>query len=72
MSKKTGGQAFPSDEGPNKFEGMTLRDYFAIHADACDVEDYRNKNPRNGEYSLTITEARYSFADAMIAEREKQ
>lgn len=66
-----GGQAFPtSDTYTNRDErivttindGMSLRDYFAAHA-----------NIASKEYSDWHSEAldRYRYADAMLAERER-
>ncbi len=74
MTKDNGGPAFPS-EVPSLIErsdllghneGMTLRDYFAVHASEADITSYwpRHENP-------TAVEARYAFADAMLKERSK-
>lgn len=49
-------------------EGMSLRDYFAIHADWDDVRHYAyNDNGAN----ISRTEARYKYADRMIEARKK-
>lgn len=49
-------------------DGMSLRDYFAIHAAWEDVRHYStNENGSN----ISRTKARYKYADAMIAARDK-
>lgn len=73
MSKNTGGPAFPvipplsggvSAPGyPFPGEGMTLRDYFAVHA-PIPLNDHRDWQQE--------AEIRYMYADAMLAEREKE
>jgi hypothetical protein len=54
--------------------GMTLRDYFAGKATDADIEFHRKpaKDPVDGmvRYSKSREQARYAFADAMIAERK--
>jgi hypothetical protein len=82
MSKETGGPAFPGmvrknmamkdslpvyDDEP--YPGMTLRDYFAIHAGEEDVRFYRLCE--SGE-QVRPEVARYAFADAMISQRKKE
>ena len=77
-SDKTGGPAFPqldviSEERDGHGDiidaytvakgGMTLRDYFAIHAPSDEVAFYSRK---------TRHEARYAYADAMLAARGDQ
>jgi len=48
-----------------------LRDKFAMAASEEDIEEYRgNRHSRHGQYTLTRTQARYSFADAMIETRK--
>lgn len=64
-----GGPAFPCIKGaPSEYAlGITLRDYFAIHADWGDVHHYSHDDcGRN----LSRTKARYAYADAMIRERK--
>lgn len=62
-----GGPAFPShgSMGEVAHQGMTLRDYIAIHATDKDIEHYIDsgmaRNRRN---------ARYMFADSMLRARE--
>lgn len=74
---KTGGPAFPFEGGDNNgiepSVGMMLRDYFAIHATNQDIEGYRDADLADDgvvEYRRTTAQARYAFADAMIAARE--
>lgn len=82
---KTGGPAFPTGDIVERDEkgvpqgypissaGMTLRDYFAIHATNQDIEGYRDADlAEDGviEYRRTTAQARYAFADAMIEARE--
>lgn len=84
MSKYTGGPAFPhefrfGDGTANRADGMTLRDYFAVHASEQDIrnqaEVLRLALVKAGlmdvlpdDWRLT---ARYMHADAMLAERNK-
>ena len=86
MSKSDGGPAFPvkvktkrvikrgdgfeSIEGEDCFVGMTLRDYFAIHANEDDIESaiVPGEPLDNPEWRAI---ARYRHADAMLKEREK-
>lgn len=80
MSKniKDGGPAYPVEEykGSEKIlsGGMSLRDYFAVHASDSDIKEYlsETKSIDGLEYTndRSISEARYMFADAMIEERE--
>ena len=66
-TKDNGGPAFPQMLGeryePMSTEGMSLRDYFAIHASEEDILVQANAKTR--------VQARYMHADAMLAEREK-
>ena len=67
-----------------KHPGMSLRKYFAIHAPEPTEEDVRtemasdrNRDPHNDRNSIRgklqiIAALRYRFADAMIAEGEKE
>lgn len=67
--------AFPSSTHPDYFSsfGMSLRDYFAIHASEKDIEDFYKFPPDfNGRVSSrTRSQARYAFADEMLRERSK-
>ena len=79
MSKETGGPAFahgnPTDGGE---PGMTLRDYFAVHASRQDVEaqaeiirfdQLQNKNIGILPDGWQV-KARYMHADAMLEARK--
>ena len=84
--KKDGGSAFPANRFTKKggdWGGMTLRQYYAIHAPQPkqeSIEDElsidRNKDPHNEKgirSSLLEIECylRCKYADALIAEGEK-
>ena len=56
-----GGPAFPVEQLLE--DGMTLRDYMAIHATDGDLGGYFDGQ-------LTTAEARYAFADDMLAARK--
>lgn len=92
MNKDNGGPAFPVEEkycertgGYTQYgsEGMSLRDYFAIHASDQDIRGYAvykrvDRVTTNGslrsvhtEDVLDVPATRYAYADAMIAERAK-
>jgi len=65
MSKETGGPAFPTPatEWHGNYEGMTLRDHFAVLAMQSLVSEHGGHNPwRNAERS-------YVWADAMLRAR---
>ena len=71
MSKAENPPAFPAQgfkcaDGVSYIggSGMTLRDYFAIHATDIDLMPYI-------EIGNSRSNARYQFADAMLAERLK-
>jgi hypothetical protein len=71
MSIDNGGPAFPN-EGYVRFEGMTLRDYFATNA--LQALLHKDGNWREGWGRCTkteIAEEAYAFADAMLAARTK-
>lgn len=56
------------------FGGMTLRDYFAIHANEADVDCWINVFNESGVKiypSRSRQAARYAFADSMLSERNK-
>lgn len=77
---KDGGPAFPQKEPlTSDWHGMSLRDYFAIHASEHDIREQgeviRSEQVFNGDIGILpdgwrIT-ARYMHADAMLAAREK-
>lgn len=88
MNDKTGGPAFPNNAHTLPVEqGMTLRDYMAIHANDSDVQDVLNRHRTTCDYAgpllryefivcdqpFTITrqQARYMHADEMLLERAK-
>lgn len=48
--------------------GMTLRDYFAIHAA---WEDVRHYSTNSYGANMSRVDARYKYADAMLSAREK-
>jgi len=55
---------------------MSLRDYFAIHANEEDIQEimkeYRTNRPEYPTgYKITRQEARYMYADEMMKVREK-
>lgn len=68
MEDKTGGPAFAAgfhrDGNSADQTGMSLRDYIAIHAPAQEVIDYMRPDGNR-------CRARYEYADAMLAERNK-
>lgn len=65
--------AFPWTAMAISDRGMTLRDYFAIHASNDEVTAYFRYNRRDGHHPISseLAEARYAFADAMLRAREK-
>lgn len=79
MSKANdGGQAFPIcelvwDVHSGHTNGMSLRDYFAIHASDEDARSaaLRYLSDHSGKELCSREMARYYYADLMIAEREK-
>ena len=76
MSIETGGPAFPAmDErqiGHNeyRYEGMTLRDYFAAHANEKDIASHQI-DPRTGRF-VTREVAKYRYASAMLKARGQE
>ena len=86
-----GGPAFPTDELHDSVnwcggfrhlpgsQGMSLRDYFAVHADEWDLshqaEVIRSNQLKNNEPGVLPDDwrikARYMHADAMLKERSK-
>ena len=76
----TGGPAFPGfdyidQHGKKNPEGMTLRDYFAAHADVSiytplnNLTDKLNRKPTVGEMAEYIASIRTIEADAMLKAR---
>ena len=82
MSKNDGGAAFPNTPTDRSGQiaehecGMSLRDYFAAKAmqgllsQGADDED--NQLHSKGLLGEVVAENAYHFADAMLAERNKQ
>lgn len=71
MNKNDGGSAFPSEgfvcSDGIKYDGMTLRDYFAAKAMTGMLSGYEAdqfKNPQLAQWS-------YQIADAMLKAREE-
>lgn len=80
MSKiDDGGPAFPSTHPHGREDGMTLRDYMAIHASADDIRDQaeiiRSAQLAAGGPGILpdnwVAKARYMHADAMLKVREQ-
>jgi hypothetical protein len=83
MTDKTGGAAFPCEQGhtPEGFwndsfdPGMTLRDYFAAKAMqgvlAMGPETVDGRKLQHPKDSNVIAVIAYALADAMLAERAK-
>lgn len=69
-SKDNGGPAFPN-EGYARFEGMTLRDYFAAEAMQGAISSLINGELANSETDALLAKASYMIADAMLLERAK-
>jgi hypothetical protein len=53
-------------------QGMTLLDYYAIHAPDSVIADFFDRNGWDGHKFENQAEVRYRFAEAMIAERNKR
>ena len=70
---KTGGHAFPVSTTIGHIQhGMTLRDYFAIHASESEVDAMQQFVPKEHNFLPAKWRqiARYLVADAMLAARE--
>ena len=73
IEKNNGGPAFPvtvtdkSGQIAPTETGMSLRDYFAIHASEKDIEAIRF-----GFSDMSRSEARYIYADEMLKVREEK
>ncbi len=86
MTEDTGGPAFPCPDKFKPKYGMTLRDYFAAKASEEDIQRHlftgrivevvvertngRKEIDKQPEVQ-TREQARYAFADAMLAARNK-
>ena len=75
-----GGPAFPnvptevSDQCTSWDMGMSLRDYFAARASENDMANHRYRLYHSGGCieEPTREQCRYAYADAMLAERQKE
>ena len=80
IDKQTGGPAFPTDNAQQNgirswhYEGMTLRDYFAVHATDEDVkaqaEVLREISPMRILPEGWRSTSRYMHADYMLKARD--
>lgn len=68
MDTRSGGQAFPRT--PTHFNGMTLRDWFAGQALIGMTLGQETVPVQSVAKNAAL--AAYQYADAMIAEREKE
>lgn len=77
-----GGPAFPvasyvidgTAYDDSELRGMNLRDYFAVRATKEDIENHRTYEIRpdlvqHTHYTVTVEQAKYAYADAMINAR---
>jgi hypothetical protein len=64
--RKDGGPAFPTDM--QRYQGMTLRDYFATKAMAAMIAT--SAEPWCTGYEQRTAENAYAMADALLSERE--
>lgn len=60
--------------GPPTIEGMPMRDWLAVHASEVDIDRWRGWHLNTlGVKQMplrTVEQARYAYADAMLAARE--
>lgn len=68
---KDGGPAFPSHGtmGEVVQEGMSLRDYMAVHAPSPEVEELRVVLSTTRPGTASTVEARWAWADQMLKGR---
>ena len=68
-----GGPAFPVPRDA-PVDGMSLRDYFAGQASENDIANHRYRLYHGGGCieESTREQCRYAYADAMLAERQKE
>ena len=64
-----GSATTPHQQGA--YEGMTLRDYFAAKAMQALMDEWVS-NPDSFDSIEQLAEAAYEYADAMLAERDRQ
>ena len=79
MAKNDGGTAFPTPDqsGPDGIwsigqHGMSLRDYIAVAAMQQAMLSPTRAGTPMSEILRTVSKAAYQFADAMLAERDKE
>ena len=75
MAKNDGGPAFPCDfevRLQGKYPGMSLRDYIAVAAMQQAMLSPTRAGTPMSEILRTVSKAAYQFADAMLAERDKE
>lgn len=63
--------AFPNVGDGERYDGMTLRDYFAGQAIIGLLNISPNQTGR-GDITQILVESAYQVADAMLAERSKE
>lgn len=78
--QNNGGPAFPfvDSASPHEHQGMSLRDYFAVHASAEDLKTQENimRENQRKQYGVAVlpdnwtSVARYMHADAMLEARK--
>lgn len=71
MAEPNGGPAFPHVVHSARWEGMTLRDYFAAQALALNGEHFYANCDGVSTSPTQIAALAYAIADAMLAERAK-
>lgn len=74
---KDGGPAFPitaeqSSSGMIPMPGMSLRDYFAGLAMQGLIASGADANRGHDGYMVTVAKLAFRYADAMLAERDKE
>ena len=79
-NKDNGGPAFPfvDSASPHEHQGMSLRDYFAVHASAEDLRPHMEviRESQRKQYGAAILPdnwasiARYMHADQMLEARK--
>ena len=71
MAKNDGGPAFPTDQS-REWDGMSLRDYIAVAAMQQAMLSPTRAGTTMSEILRQVSKAAYQFADAMLAERDKE
>ena len=67
IKKPDNPSAFPNEEGPYRFAGMTLRDYFAAKALQSIMI---SENFNYAKTAMEMSDCSYKIADAMLKQRE--